>query len=356
MQHAALADRFNAASRGLEAKGHRVVVRRARALLEAGDAAGAIDFLEDAGSRMVDAELEGLADALRAWQREGGDARALVTVPAWVEGVAHEQRLGRFLAHATANADLGALAARLAEQQAGLASGAPLPAEPPAQVAPDQLPPLPGKDVERPGAAIANIFPDARRPRAAVEAPSDLTERPLDLDGTPAAEVAPAAVSAPPPAVAASAPPPAIEPSAPPPAIEPSAPPAPMAGPSLASLDEATADPFGAPAAPAAEPPPAAPAAEPPPPPRPRRTRSRAPVSRTCPSCTRRPRCPSPRRRRRARRARCTRSSGWWWPRRPRRPGSSSASEPRRARRQPRMRLRSASRPAGRAAPPTAAR
>ncbi|MCB9534844.1 MAG: hypothetical protein H6704_01120 [Myxococcales bacterium] len=254
MQHAALADRFNAASRGLEAKGHRVVVRRARALLEAGDAAGAIDFLEDAGSRMVDAELEGLADALRAWQREGGDARALVTVPAWVEGVAHEQRLGRFLAHATANADLGALAARLAEQQAGLASGAPLPAEPPAQVAPDQLPPLPGKDVERPGAAIANIFPDARRPRAAVEAPSDLTERPLDLDGTPAAEVAPAAVSAPPPAVAASAPP-AIEPSAPPPAIEPSAPPAPMAGPSLASLDEATADPFGAPAAPAAEPP-----------------------------------------------------------------------------------------------------
>ncbi len=243
MQHAALADRFNAASRGLEAKGHRVVVRRARALLEAGDAAGAIDFLEDAGGRMADADLQGLADALRAWQRDGGDARQLVTVPAWVEGVAHEQRLGRFLAHATASADLGALAARLAEQQAGLASGAPLPAEPPAQVAPDQLPPLPGKDVERPGAAIANIFPDARRPRAAVEAPSDLTERPLDLDGTPAAEAAPAAPSAPPPAIEPSAPPPAIEPSAPPPAVEP------PAGPTLASLDDAIADPFGAPAA-----------------------------------------------------------------------------------------------------------
>lgn len=262
MQHSALADRFNEASRGLETKGHRVVVRRARALLEAGDAAGAVDFLDDAGSRMIDADLQGLADALRAWQRDGGDARSLVTLPAWVEGVAHEQRLGRFITHATASADLGALTERLAEQQIGLASGAPLPAEPPAQVAPDQLPPLPGKDVERPGAAIANIFPDARRPRAAVEAPSDLTERPMDLDGAPAA--VDAAPSAPPPAIEPSAPPRAAEPSRPPPAAAPSAPPDPMAGPTLASLDDATADPFGAPAAPPAvepvAPAPAAPA------------------------------------------------------------------------------------------------
>lgn len=258
MQHSALADRFNEASRGLETKGHRVVVRRARALLEAGDAAGAVDFLDDAGSRMIDADLQGLADALRAWQRGGGDARALVTLPAWVEGVAHEQRLGRFIAHATAHADLGVLAERLAEQQAGLASGAPLPAEPPAQVAPDQLPPLPGKDAERPGAAIANIFPDARRPRAAVEAPSDLTERPLDLDGAlPPAVAEPSEPSAPPRAFEPSAPPPRVEPSAPPRAVEPSAPPPAVAGPTLGTLDDAAADPFDAPPAQPAAPAPA---------------------------------------------------------------------------------------------------
>lgn len=187
MPHASLAEQFNVASEELAAQGHRVLVRRARALLEAGDSEGALDFLDDAAGRLGSTRLLGLAEGLRGWHDSGGQTAALVSDPTWMEGEAREQRFARLVSQA-ASGGLSALADVLAAQQRALAGGEALPAEPAARLAPDQMPPLPGKEAERqPGSAIANIFPDARRAKAVVEAPSNLTARPLDLDGAPAA-------------------------------------------------------------------------------------------------------------------------------------------------------------------------
>lgn len=170
MQHAALAQRFDEIGRGLEADGHRIIVRKARALIEGGDLDGALRFLEEAGRRLPGDPLAGLAEAVGRWREAGGDVDALVGEAGWQAARAREDHLSALIASATASDDEGgvsldALAARLAEQSKALADAEPLP--------PIDIPAV----VEQPSA------PDATRP--VEEAPSQLEARPMDLEDQP---------------------------------------------------------------------------------------------------------------------------------------------------------------------------
>src|SRR5262245_47983141 len=87
-----LAQRFNDASQALAERGHRVVVRRARVLLESGNAPAALAFLGRAHETIGagDDILRQLEAQLRAWLDEGGEPSELTTEPDWVEGAAAE--------------------------------------------------------------------------------------------------------------------------------------------------------------------------------------------------------------------------------------------------------------------------
>ena len=144
MEATQLAQQFNDARLDLERRGHRVVVRRARAFLEAGELEAAVDFLTRARASMgSDRVVSGLADALRVFQSEGGDAARLVTAPAWVEGQAQERRFSRLVEANLEGAGVGALVGALARQQKALADGEPLAAPPARLIEPSALPPLP---------------------------------------------------------------------------------------------------------------------------------------------------------------------------------------------------------------------
>lgn len=234
MQHAALAQRFDEIGRGLEADGHRIIVRKTRALIEAGDLDGALRFLEEAGRRLPGDPLGGLAEAVTRWREAGGDVDALAGEAGWQAAKAREGQLSGLIASAVSSDEdaisLDALTSRLAEQSKALADAEPLPAldipvvEPPAPVA-----------------AAADAA------RAVEEAPSQLEARPMDLEDRPAAD-APTVEETP-----AIDPPAADEPVAAAPADEPVEAPA---------ADEPAVDTPVAEDAPADEPVEAAPAAE----------------------------------------------------------------------------------------------
>lgn len=196
MEATQLAQQFNDARLDLERRGHRVVVRRARAFLEAGELEAAVDFLTRARASMgSDRVVSGLADALRVFQSEGGDAARLVTAPAWVEGQAQERRFSRLVEANLEGAGVGALVGALARQQKALADGEPLAAPPARLIEPSALPPLPRSPAaaalaeldldDAQAAPIANIFA-GRRGRGAVEVTDGLEEKPLVLDETDA--------------------------------------------------------------------------------------------------------------------------------------------------------------------------
>jgi DNA polymerase-3 subunit gamma/tau len=225
MDQTALAERFNEVGRALGPEGYRVVVRRARQLLETGDPDEALALL-DRTREVLEQRGEpagSLAGALRSWLDAGGDTAALVIDPVWVEGSAAENRPRRLIEAATRGGE-PELVASLVQQQRALSRGEPLARVPEAVVpksALPKLPPLPRPPQAQaapPGeegrAEVARIALEAaRRSRAVVEAPSVLTERPLSLDEEAAAEApAPPAPSAPPPPVQAkSAPPPPVQ-------------------------------------------------------------------------------------------------------------------------------------------------
>ena len=186
MEASTLAQQFNDVSDSLHTRGHRVIVRRVRSFLEAGDTLGAETFLTRAKESLgnSDAGVGALAQSLKGFAAEGGDVSRLVTDPAWVEGTARESRLGRMVDASVGGQDLGGLADQLARQQSALAAGEPLAKVPARQMAPSALPPLPksapaGEDSRSP---VGNIFANQRRPRAVIEALADLEPKPLDLD------------------------------------------------------------------------------------------------------------------------------------------------------------------------------
>lgn len=167
MQNAALAERFDDAGQELEAGGHRIIIRRARALVEAGDLDGAVAFLEEAGKRQRSTSIDSLAEALTEWAVGEGDVDALKTEPAWSRGRTREDHAAALIAEATTG-DLATLTASLARQQAALAAQEPV--EIPA--------------VEPPVAATdAADVPAADVPAAAVEKPGDLEAREPDFEG-----------------------------------------------------------------------------------------------------------------------------------------------------------------------------
>lgn len=184
MDSTTLAQNFNDVSEQLQARGHRVIVRRLRGFLEAGDARGAEMFLVRAKEALGnnDGGIGGLATSLGAFAGAGGDVARLVTEPAWVEGAAKEKRLGRLVESAVTQQSLGGLVDQLARQQRSLAAGEPLAAAPSRQLAPNALPPLPKAPTASGDAApLGSIFKPARG-RAVVEAEVELEPRSLDLD------------------------------------------------------------------------------------------------------------------------------------------------------------------------------
>lgn len=122
MQHAALAERFDEVGRTLEAGGHRIIIRKARALIEAGDFDAAVEFLEAAAQRQRGLSLDVLAEAVTEWATDGGDVDALISDPKWKRGREREDRVSVLIGEAMSG-DLRALAGALAQQQRALAEG-----------------------------------------------------------------------------------------------------------------------------------------------------------------------------------------------------------------------------------------
>lgn len=169
MQHAALAERFDDAGRQLEASGHRIIVRKARALVEAGDLDGAVAFLEEAGKRQRSDSIDALAEALTEWAVGDGDVDALKAESSWSRARDREDRAATLIAEATAGGDLAGLTASLARQQAALAAHEPI-----------DLGPVAAPTVDAPVDEPVEAPVDA--PAAAVEKPVDLEAREPDFD------------------------------------------------------------------------------------------------------------------------------------------------------------------------------
>ena len=182
MSSESLARSFNETSAALEALGHRVVVRRARAFLETGDISGAEAFLERVRQALPQAEVLGLASELSRFRESGGEVRVLMDEQNWKDGVAREARFSRAVAAVTSTG-LSGLTAGLAAVQAALVSGDGSDAGSGVEATYD----FPGPeatyataDAEKP--AIGNIFAASRRARAVVERPLGLESKSLDLD------------------------------------------------------------------------------------------------------------------------------------------------------------------------------
>jgi hypothetical protein len=170
MQNAALAQAFNKSGRALVETGHRVVIGRARGLLDAGDVEGALSFLDDAAARLNHTEVRALSEGVRAWKLGGGDARGLVSEGAWTAGASWERFGGDAIAEAT-RGDLKTLLNSLVAQRKATAAGEII-----------EAPSTPGSVVPGGEHAIGSIFGTAERAAAVVEAPARLEERSLDLD------------------------------------------------------------------------------------------------------------------------------------------------------------------------------
>ena len=123
MNATALAEQFNVIGRQLEAGDHRLIMRQARALLEAEAMAEALDFLRSAEQRH--SEVGPLAEGLQSYMRSGGQALVLVAEQAWRSGCDQEQRVERQIQAATSQRDLGALLSVAVKQSRDLAEGRP---------------------------------------------------------------------------------------------------------------------------------------------------------------------------------------------------------------------------------------
>lgn len=172
MDSAGLAQAFNRVGQHLSGQGHRIVIRRARELVTNGELAEASRFLLDAATRHADAEVQRLSDDFKGWQAAGGQPHELITLSAWRQGAAAEDRVSDLIGAAT-DGDLPALVDEAVAQRAALADGEPL-AAPSAPSAPPAA--ASGRH------AIGNVFGDRAESQAVVEAPSKLQPRSLDLD------------------------------------------------------------------------------------------------------------------------------------------------------------------------------
>ncbi|MSP72399.1 MAG: hypothetical protein EXR76_09520 [Myxococcales bacterium] len=173
MSSESLARSFNETSAALEALGHRVVVRRARAFLETGDLSGAEAFLERVRQALPQAEVLGLASELSRFRESGGEVRVLMDEQGWKDGVAREAHFSRAVAAVTSTG-LSGLTAGLAAVQAALVSGDGSDAGSGVEATDATA------DAEKP--AIGNIFAASRRARAVVERPLGLESKSLDLE------------------------------------------------------------------------------------------------------------------------------------------------------------------------------
>jgi hypothetical protein len=168
MDHSELANHFKEVGEALAGKGHLVLIRKARELLENGDGAGATNFLEGASSKTKHDGLSALAGQLRAWVDAGGDATALTADAAWTRGRASESRAANLIGSATTGTT-NELIESLATQTWAQAAGepvtdveAPAAAEPEPMVASEEAPadaPPPAADEPPAPAAPANSGP-----------------------------------------------------------------------------------------------------------------------------------------------------------------------------------------------------
>jgi len=182
MQAQSLAEQFNDVSADLQRRGHGVVVRRARAFIEAGRVADAVEFLQRAQASMAsDRAIAGLSSGLQAFHDAGEDAVALSRTPAWREGVAREAQVALAVDTHLSRSGLRDVAVALGAADAVAAAAA--------RVAPEKAAPVAeivALDAVTPSASsvpLASVL-GARRPVAvsAVEVMDGLQERPLVLD------------------------------------------------------------------------------------------------------------------------------------------------------------------------------
>jgi hypothetical protein len=169
MDNAALAQSFNKSSSALNQQGHLIVVRRARALVEAANITAAAAFLDEAATLGSLPDARDLATSLRSWQAAGGLASALCAEPLWDAGGTHDAYLSEQLRQATSG-DLSEMMGELVRQQRAVNAG-------------EALPPAP-----EPSSATAHtlgsIFGESEpsKPAAVVEAETHLKPLSLDLE------------------------------------------------------------------------------------------------------------------------------------------------------------------------------
>jgi|GEM_PF-3241663 hypothetical protein len=196
MQAQTLAEQFNDVSAELERRGHGVVVRRARAFIEAGRVADAVEFLHRAQASMAsDRAVAGLSSGLRAFHEAGADAAALARTTAWREGVEREAQVAHAVDTHLSRSGLRHVAVALGAADAVAAAAARVaPASPPAVA---EIVSLEAAGSAAPSVPLASVL-GARRPAAvsAVEVMDGLQERPLVLDDAPAPPAPPPAVKA----------------------------------------------------------------------------------------------------------------------------------------------------------------
>lgn len=187
MDSTTLAQSFNDVSEQLRTRGQRIILRRVRGFLEAGDTRGADLFLDRAREALGsdDGGVGGLAIGLNGFAASGGNLARLVAEPAWVQGSARETRLSRLVDDAVSQQGLAGLVDQLARQRHAQAVGEPLATAPSRGLAPSALPAQPrGPTVGSEAAtraALGSIIKPVRG-RAVIEAEVELEARPLALD------------------------------------------------------------------------------------------------------------------------------------------------------------------------------
>ena len=196
MQAQTLAEQFNDVSAELERRGHGVVVRRARAFIEAGRVADAVEFLQRAQASMAsDRAVASLSSGLQAFQETGADATALSHTPTWRAGVEREAQVARAVDTHLSRSGLRDVAVALGAADAVAAA-----ADRVAPASPQAVAEIVSLDATASAASsvpLASVL-GARRPAAvsAVEVMDGLQERPLVLDDVDAAPAPTPAIKA----------------------------------------------------------------------------------------------------------------------------------------------------------------
>ncbi|MFN3198569.1 MAG: hypothetical protein ACE366_09180 [Bradymonadia bacterium] len=196
MNATALAEQFNTVGQQLEASEHRLILRQARALLEAEADAEAMGFLRTAAS--IHGELGPLVGQLEAYFQGGGQSLVLVSDQAWRTGCAHERRFEQQIDAGTQRRDLASLMSIAVQQSAGAAQGQPFTPISAGPVAPETPPPAPRdeglmvRDINLPELDEESSMP---RPGAVATPIPKTSALPQVTDQTPAAQQAAQAVA-----------------------------------------------------------------------------------------------------------------------------------------------------------------